>query len=278
MYVYFKEKISILVLLTMLPINAAGCGIQAYSIDHRLKIGGKAIPHLYGFYIKDLTSVLELIEMDGLYDYHPQRDITGYEMHFQTESNSYDTYLALKTDGSFEIRERLKRPQIPYYATIDLSEKYFINQIGSNTTEVKSVQNPSLFLQLPFVGDYIFLKGDCVYVFGRDSNKKESNRKIKKSEIICYILKTQKAQLQIYQKIHIKWASKVSSSFYIKDLSPFSDDVLLYDRRDVPFLDILYLYNLKTHSLKRIGSSGKGFHLFLAEDIVSNVENNYKKD
>lgn len=145
-------------------------------------------------------------------------------------------------------------------------------------TEIYSIEKPDLPLaKLSVCGiQKIFLKDNKVILFGNDYISQEN--KIKDSTT-AHIFQIKDEKLIEIEKVNIDSPEKSPAPFYVMDISPWNDEVLFIDVYDFPSRSRLYVFNLKTHEMKKIGKvpfSG-GWGVYLQCDIIQEVTKKLKK-
>ncbi|MDP1992149.1 MAG: hypothetical protein Q8K00_14145 [Syntrophales bacterium] len=122
-----------------------------------------------------------------------------------------------------------------------------------------------------FFGQRIFSKGNKVYLFGNYYGDRDK-------QYDFYVFERKGTTLTQQDKVIIRRPREAPTSFFVRDFSPWDDDVLITDSRDFGRSD-LYLYNIHTKELKKIGKEpfGSGCGFFLQCNIIQKVVNEQKK-
>lgn len=155
----------------------------------------------------------------------------------------------------------------------NISGKYFIKSASYSSdtplhmlckTELYSIENPDLpLVEISACGIRdIFLKDGKIILFANDFDG-QVNR-IRDSPT-AHVFEAKDDKLIEVEKINIKRPKTSPAPFYVIDFSPWKDEILFVDVYDFPSRSKWYVYNLKTHEMKKIGyvpfSGGWGFYL-----------------
>jgi hypothetical protein len=95
----------------------------------------------------------------------------------------------------------------------------------------------------------LFYKDGKVYVF---------DLKTKDGPITGFIYKENSNKFELIEEFIVptrKRSSYSHSLYAVLDLSPWDDEILLKDGKDVPFRSKLYTFNMKTHKTKDVGKA-----------------------
>ena len=148
-----------------------------------------------------------------------------------------------------------------------LRVKSIINKDEVNSTAIYSIDAPQeiLFEINNFFGKRIFSKNNRVYVFGDFYIERDLQTDL-------YIFERNGNSLHQLEKIIIPRPLKSPAPFVLEDFDPSGGEALFTDTHDFGRAD-LYIYNLKTHELKRIGKEpfGGGYGFYLQCDIIKRV-------
>ena len=147
---------------------------------------------------------------------------------------------------------------------IDSSATYFFFQSRPGTTEVRKVSDPlrtAIFSNEE--GEWIFLKNDHIYLFGRAIDNINPNVR---DFILGETYFNDGHQWNLKKRIVIDRNRNSPTPFTVEDLDPWSSSLLLRDSRDIGN-DQWLLYNMDTGNMKDLGNASYwGF--FLKEDLI----------
>ncbi len=162
----------------------------------------------------------------------------------------------------------------------DPSGIYFMKDIASPInkdislgTTINSIEKPDVALAkvMRLLGERIFSKDDKVFIFGNYFDTRDKQRDL-------YIFQKKGNDLIQIDKLIIQRPEKSPAPFNVDDFSPWTDEVLFTDVHDFGRSE-WYVYNLRTHEMKKIGkvpfSGGWGFYLQC--DIIKEVLEKHKK-
>jgi hypothetical protein len=124
---------------------------------------------------------------------------------------------------------------------------------------------------MKFHGYNVFRKDDKVFMFGNYFDTRDEQEEL-------YTFQIKNDELIQTEKLIIQRPRKSPAPFYVKDFSPWTDEVLFADVHDFGRAE-WYLFNLKTHEMKRIGKEpwGGGWGFYLQCDIVKEVTKKFKE-
>ncbi len=128
---------------------------------------------------------------------------------------------------------------------------------------LESQDSPLAITQLRGTGVLrIFSKGNKVYLFDYIT---------KDGPLIGYVFLKQGSQLLKIEEIEIHRPYPSPAPFYVEDLSPWSDDILLVDVHDFPSISKWYIFNLTTRKMRKLGNRD-GYGFFLSCDMLKSRE------
>lgn len=168
----------------------------------------------------------------------------------------------------------------------NLSGKYFIKSASYSSdiplrtlckTVLYSIEKPDLpLVEVSACGIRdIFLKNGKIIFFANDFD--EQVNRIKDSPT-AHVFKTKDNKLIEVEKIDIKRPKTSPAPFYVIDLSPWTNEVLLVEVYDWPSRSRWYVFNIETYEMKEVGkvpfSGGWGFYLQC--DIIKEVTEKLK--
>jgi len=171
----------------------------------------------------------------------------------------------------------------PYMADnrADPTGIYFMKSIESSIskgisegTAIYSIEAPNIELakMMKFHGHRIFSKDGKVIVFGDyfDSRNEQSE---------MYVFERKSNELVQVEKVIIRRPHKSPAPFVVEDLSPWGDEALFVDVHDGLSRSEIYIFNLKTHEMKKIGKEpfGGGWGFYLQCDIIKKVTEEQNK-
>ncbi len=175
--------------------------------------------------------------------------------------------------------EKIAESFSPYEGP-DFSGTYFIKSprsLNSCATSIYSVRFPYQPLyNMPICSPrYIFFRNGKIHLFGVDEEDDHSRKEGYQADIMTSYILEVGANQEVVQSERIKIQRPESSPtlFPVVDSSPWNDDVLFLDIYDVPFRSIWYVFNMKTHKMKKVGKvppSG-GLAFFLQCDMLEKV-------
>jgi hypothetical protein len=147
--------------------------------------------------------------------------------------------------------------------------EYFLGENAtSHVLELFSVENPDLLLAkvnaLPGGLLRVFFKDNRVYVFGYEKKGDDA-------PLNAFIFNKDGERFRETEKIEIPRPAKSPAPFYVEDLSPWEDEVLLRDVYDWPSRSKWYVFNLVSREMKKIGNTS-GYGFYLQCDILKSVE------
>lgn len=150
---------------------------------------------------------------------------------------------------------------------------YFLRDMPSGTA-IHAIEKPDIPLAkvMNFYGYKIFSRNGKIFVFG--GYKEQSTQEE------MYIFHRKGDDLIQEEKLIIHRPSKSPAAFNVIDLNPWDDEVLFRDVYDMPSRSIWYLYNFKTHEMKKIGKVPLfgGWAIFLRCDIIKKANDKLKID
>ncbi len=150
---------------------------------------------------------------------------------------------------------------------MDSSGAFFF-KTTPNGTEVRSTNAPSkMLLNSQYFADNIFYKGDQIYLMSSNIIKKSFSIQF---EIVCQIYRREESQFKIFEEIHITRPTPGASPFWVEDMDPWSDNLLIRDVCDCGN-DDWFLFNITTNELKKIGQAKTCRGFFLKEDILGQI-------
>ncbi len=158
----------------------------------------------------------------------------------------------------------------------DPGGRYFVRPASSGGTEIYSIERPKtpLAKASAYCSGRINVrhKDNKVYLFGIDCNLPVGKRKY----IKAYVFENIGNKLIKKEEISIPSPKNDPNPLYaVIDLSPWSDEVAVIDVYDWPSRSKLYLFNLKTREMRKIGTASRwGFYLQC--DIIKKVTEKLK--
>ncbi len=156
---------------------------------------------------------------------------------------------------------------------MDPSGQYFISYFHDEYFAILSVAKPDIPLaRLKIIHQErlsMFLKGTKLYVFGYD------NMASLGTPPKAFVYEKDGASFRLVEEFEIQRPSKGEAPCFVEDMSPWSDEILLFKVYDYPSSHKRYIFNLKTKELKYV-SVAKGRGLFLQCDILKEVKNKIK--
>lgn len=170
-------------------------------------------------------------------------------------------------------------PESKAHCSDDLSGEYFMKLPSFSpslprrvlfTTEIYSIDKPDAPLyKIRLHGRRIFSKNDKVLVFGHSCDDGDST----KDTIRVHTLERRPSKLIPIEEVIIRRPERSPAPFNVEDLSPWNNEVLLVDVHDFPYRSVWYVFNLKTHEMRRIGKEpfGGGWGFYLQCDIIKEV-------
>jgi hypothetical protein len=139
---------------------------------------------------------------------------------------------------------------------------YFVRSLPSRKVAIFSLESPDSPLavaDVPGTGLLrIFSKGKKLYLF---DYKKED------VPLMGYVFLKKGSALLKIEEIEIPRPHPSPVPFYVEDLSPWSDEILLIDGHDWPIMSKWYIFNLATREMKKLGNAD-GYGFFLSCDIL----------
>jgi hypothetical protein len=159
---------------------------------------------------------------------------------------------------------------VPGTFGVEPSGQFYFVQTAFGRTELASVAEPGMTVaSSPFVGRWLFLKNQRLYLFGYDppSELKNEMKNYAHRTIICHVFRRGSSQYQLEEEIRIRRPIQGPSPFNVVDADPWSDKVLLMDVRDYPARSQWLLFDLKTRELAGIGAA-RDLGFFLQADIL----------
>ena len=158
----------------------------------------------------------------------------------------------------------------------DPARGYYLKDSPSTLgTEIFSIERPEKPIAKisKFHGRKIYFKGGKVFIFGNYYIGGDT-------QLVMHVFECKGQELMHIEKRVILRPNKSPDLFYVVDFSSWDDEVLFIDIHDLPFRSEWYVYNLKTHKMKRLGklpfSGGYGFYLQC--DIIKKAAEKYKRD
>ena len=230
-------------------------------------------------FVSDPMKKLVVVSCDGSVK---EQHVPGYPAWFNDEHQAvawHDQYegLVYYNNGMSE------KISFGPHSGPDPSGRYFIKSpIPSHhipmsvscSTEIYNIKRPDLPLAKIAVCGIrrIFFKDEKVLLFGNDYCDQGNG---KKSATTAHIFQMRRGEFIETEKVFINRPTESPAPFYVMDLSPWNDEVLFIDVYDFPSRSRLYIFNLKTHEMKKIGYipfSG-GWYFYLQCDIIKEVTN-----
>jgi len=143
------------------------------------------------------------------------------------------------------------------YGDIDPGTRYF--------TETKTVLRGFDIYEIAFplkhlgsvdeagrVVQALYTKEDLIYIFTEDVSVRCRNNQT--CPIVLYVFKNKRYKLEEYDKVAInKIPTFFPSRFYMKDMSPWSDEVIFVESYDFPNRSKLHRYDLNTKKMQKMG-------------------------
>ncbi len=152
---------------------------------------------------------------------------------------------------------------------MDPSGQYFISYFRNEYFAILSVAKPDIPLaRLKIIHQdslSMFLKGDKLYVFGYD------NMYALGTPPKAFVYEKDGASFRLVEEFEIQRPSMGQAFCFVEDMSPWSDEILLFKVYNFPSSPRRYIFNFKTKELKSL-SPAKGRGLFLKCDILEKVE------
>jgi len=159
------------------------------------------------------------------------------------------------------------------YDAMDPSGQYFVSWFDNKYYAIASVAKPEIPLtKVNVISNQflnIYLKGNKLYVFGYEERSIYAPLK-------AFIYQRNGEKLKLIEKLEIPREKNYGTPYVVEDLSPWSDEILLFDSRSFPSISKWYIYNLSTKELKYYGLATEDRGLFLQCDILKKVEENMK--
>ncbi len=138
--------------------------------------------------------------------------------------------------------------------------------------EIYSIEKPDIPLAkfMNFYGHRLFTKNDKIIVFGGYKNQDTQEE--------MYIFNRKGNDLIQEEKLIIQRPGKSPAPFNVIDVNPWDDEILFKDVYDMPYRSIWYVYNYKTHELKKLGKVPLfgGEALYLQCDIIKKATEKLK--
>jgi len=98
----------------------------------------------------------------------------------------------------------------------------------------------------------LYTKEDLIYIFTEDVSVRCRNNQT--CPIVLYVFKNKRYKLEEYDKVAInKIPTFFPSRFYVKDMSPWSDEVIFVESYDFPNRSKLHRYDLNTKKMQKMG-------------------------
>ncbi len=144
----------------------------------------------------------------------------------------------------------------------DQGSVFFFVRTEKGCEIYKTIDPQKVIASSSFFPDSIFYNKGEIYLFSGEIRDPHSIQ----VGIICQIFLVNDQRLELHDEIHIPRPKASASMYYVEDVDPWSDNILLVDVIDYK-ADILYLFNLKNKELIKIGQA-KGRAFFLKHDIL----------
>jgi len=283
--------------LLAVPLLACGTPVR----HHQIYCQGEPVPHLFAYTGGELRKPLGQVGLGESFVGHVGRSGNGDQLLIFPLLASDNRVVELWPGGRAAIREEAtpfrvccnqaeflswyrsgrdittpegaRRSPLPFgRISTDPTGYYFFVNIGDNETAVASTQDPSKALYIGlFSGQAIFSRAGAVYLFGQDRSWYRAHGTTR--ELICHVLSPGHGGLSLVRAVRIPRPGEpveVGSPFYVADMSPFSEMVILVDARDLPLWDRWVLFDIGTGRSAVLGRA-RGHALFLADDILAAV-------
>ncbi|HEY1371572.1 MAG TPA: hypothetical protein VGH50_03820 [Candidatus Binatia bacterium] len=153
---------------------------------------------------------------------------------------------------------------------VDHGGEYYFFESAPQRTQISSTKNPRVPLAFAnMTARSIFVKDGKIYLFGSSTRNFRSPGDYEVYEVVGQVFNAIGPKLSFEREIHIpRPGSAGASPFAVVDVDPHSDQILLIDVFDDPFVSKWYLYHLNTGKMTSLGSD-KGYAFFLREDILA---------
>jgi hypothetical protein len=168
------------------------------------------------------------------------------------------------------------------YGKIDPGTRYFTmtrNYLG-DSFDIYEIAFPLKHLgfvdESARIAQAVYAKGDLIYIFTEGNSVK--CRKKMDCPVTLYIFKNKKYKLEEVDKVVIERIKTFFPSyFFVKDMSPWSNEAVFVEYYDWPCRSKYHEYNLDTMEREEIGyATGMGFYLQC--DIIRKIMKEREKD
>lgn len=294
-------NITFLIIISVTLYLAIDCGI-GYSSEYCKSEGERGF---YSYSMKDISNFMESIgrkELSGFNWYYVTRNSDGSALRIGVQKKR--KLIIAKCNGEIEeintpgelilvdnnnqVIGWLDRPRDeahfkdkilvrgPFwqYGDIDPGTLYFtetktvlrgfdIYEIAFPLKHLGSVNEDGRIVQA------LYAKDDLIYIFTDDVSVRCRNNLT--CPIVLYVFKNKRYKLEEYDKISInKIPTFFPSRFYVKDMSPWSDEVMFVESYDFPNRSKLHQYDLNTKKMQKIGYL-QDYGFYLQCDILRKI-------
>src|SRR5262249_29319206 len=136
---------------------------------------------------------------------------------------------------------RSEKPPVSYgWFGVDPGGRFCFAQVADDRTEIARVVNPGVPVATSrFVGRKLFAKNEKLYLFGNDLIYAKVTGKQK--DIVCDVFQPAGARYALEEQIRIPRPSEAPSPYYVLDMDPLSDSVLISESWDTPLVGSWWL-------------------------------------
>jgi len=147
---------------------------------------------------------------------------------------------------------------------VDPSGQFYFATLGPQRTVVASVDEPELTLhEARFPCARLFYQRGRLYLFGQSTHGSSGPQ-----DIPVEILGHDEQGWRLERALTLSRSRSFPSPFYVADMDPLSERVLIVDHRDLPFRGKLYLHDLASGTRVRVKGDVHPWMLFLKRDLL----------